>query len=164
MRLHSLKIEGFRRHFETNLVFSDATFLIGANNSGKSSVLKAIEYLLSDSRKMPESDFYNILNQDGENQQICSKVVITAEFRNVPKEAAEWRGFNKQRIFTYRKAANWNDSGNCIFYRKSYEPGKVNTIEMKQYKSTLKNHFKAANTIQDYIDLGLDEEIIKTYF
>lgn len=165
MRLQSLKIEGFRRHLDTNLIFSDATFLIGSNNSGKSSVLKAIEYLLSDKRKMSESDFYQILNHEGENQQVCSKVVITAEFQNVPEEAVEWRGFNRQRLFKYdTKELNENDSGNSIFYRKTYKPGKNNIIEMKQYQTILKDEFQDAKTIQDYIDAGLKEEIISTYF
>lgn len=165
MRLHSLKIEGFRRHLDTDLIFSDATFLIGANNSGKSSVLKAIEYLLNDRRKMSDSDFYNILNHDGENQQVCSKVVITAEFRNVPNEAVNWRGFNKHRLFTYESNdVSGTDSGKSIFYRKTYKPGRNNIIEMKQYKGTLKDEFKGAKTIQDYVDAGLKEEIINTHF
>lgn len=41
MELYSLKIEGFRKHMETTIRFSDSTFLIGENNVGKSSVLQA---------------------------------------------------------------------------------------------------------------------------
>jgi putative ATP-dependent endonuclease of OLD family len=47
MKLHSLKISGFKRIRDTELLFGDATFLIGSNNSGKSTTLKAIEWLLS---------------------------------------------------------------------------------------------------------------------
>ncbi|MDO1821635.1 ATP-binding protein [Escherichia coli] len=43
MRLHSLKIEGFKRIQTAEIIFGDTTFLIGANNAGKSSVLKAVE-------------------------------------------------------------------------------------------------------------------------
>lgn len=166
MRLHSLKIEGFRRHFNTEIVFSDATFLIGANNSGKSSVLKAIDYLLNDRRKMDESDFYSILGEDEENEQVCDKVILTTEFRNVPKEIINWRGFNKQRLIKYEVEPqdNSTESGLSIFYRKTYEPNKNNIIEMKQYESTLKEKYKNAKTIQDFLDSGLDEEVIKTYF
>lgn len=166
MRLHSLKIEGFRRHFDTELAFSDATFLIGPNNSGKSSVLKAIEYLLNDKRKMAASDFYCILDDEEENQQVCDKVVLTAEFRNVPRDIVKWRGFNKQRLFKYEVEPHdyATESGLSIFYRKTYEPIKNNIIEMKQYESTLKEEYKDAKTIQDFLDSGLDEEVIKTYF
>ncbi|MXD96178.1 AAA family ATPase, partial [Escherichia coli] len=42
MRLHSLKIKGFKRIQTAEIIFGDTTFLIGANNAGKSSVLKAV--------------------------------------------------------------------------------------------------------------------------
>ena len=43
MRLHYLKIEGFRKHLNTEIYFSDNTFLIGENNIGKSSILQALD-------------------------------------------------------------------------------------------------------------------------
>lgn len=57
MKLYSLKIEGFRRHLETEVLFSDATFLIGENNIGKSSILNALNILLNDVKKLTEEDF-----------------------------------------------------------------------------------------------------------
>ncbi|MGG0648384.1 AAA family ATPase [Bacillus mycoides] len=51
MKLHSICIEGFRRHTKTEILFSDTTFLIGSNNVGKSSILKALDYLLTDKKK-----------------------------------------------------------------------------------------------------------------
>ena len=42
MRLHTLTIEGFRRIKNATILFGDATFLIGPNNVGKSSVLYAL--------------------------------------------------------------------------------------------------------------------------
>ncbi|MGN7988620.1 AAA family ATPase [Pedobacter sp. 22226] len=47
MKLHCLKISGFKRLKDVEVKFGDATFLIGQNNCGKSSILKAIEVLLS---------------------------------------------------------------------------------------------------------------------
>ena len=91
MKLHSIKIEGFRRHFQTEILCSDATFLIGPNNVGKSSILKAIEYLLSDTQKMPDEDFFSILGEDNNNKILCDKVLITSEFRDIPPNA--YKGF-----------------------------------------------------------------------
>ncbi|WP_408008305.1 ATP-dependent nuclease [Pseudalkalibacillus sp. A8] len=164
MRLHSLKIEGFRRHLQTEVLFSDATFLIGSNNVGKSSVLKAIEYLLGDTRKMSNNDFCCILNERGENEKICDQVVITAEFRNVPSESISWRGFNRQRLFKYEVSSDDEETGYSIFYRKTFEEGKNNVIEMKQFKSIQKETFSGCKTIQDYIDKGIDESIIDSLF
>lgn len=39
VQLYSLNIEGFRKHTDTKIIFSDSTFLIGENNVGKSSIL-----------------------------------------------------------------------------------------------------------------------------
>ena len=51
MKLKRLHIENFRKLKNVDVIFDEATFLIGANNSGKSSTLDAIEYLLSDKRQ-----------------------------------------------------------------------------------------------------------------
>ncbi|WP_448103490.1 AAA family ATPase [Pedobacter panaciterrae] len=39
MKLHTLKISGFKRLKQIQVNFGDATFLIGQNNCGKSSIL-----------------------------------------------------------------------------------------------------------------------------
>lgn len=164
MKLHSIKIEGFRRHFQTEILCSDATFLIGPNNVGKSSILKAIEYLLSDTQKMPDEDFFSILGEDNNNKILCDKVVITSEFRDIPPNAYKWKGFNKQRMFKY-ESHDENESGYRIFYRKTYFLGNNKCkIEMLQYNSFLKEKFKECNSIQDYINYGLSEEVVKELF
>ena len=43
MRLNTIKIQNFRKLNDVEVKFGEATFLIGANNSGKSSTLDAIE-------------------------------------------------------------------------------------------------------------------------
>ncbi|GEN46258.1 AAA family ATPase [Alkalibacillus haloalkaliphilus] len=164
MRLHSLSIEGFRRHYNTRVRCSDATFLIGTNNVGKSSILKAIEYLLSDKQKMPSEDFYSIWNDSEENEQICSEVVITGEFRNVPKEAFQWKGFNRQRIFEYEANGYQEDTGLSIFYRKTFKPDQKYKVEMKQFQSVKKDIFNDCKKIQDYIENGLSVEVIRELF
>ena len=57
MNLHLLKIEGFRRHSNTEILFSKVRFLIGENNVGKSSTLAALEYLLSDKKTIDAKEF-----------------------------------------------------------------------------------------------------------
>jgi predicted ATP-dependent endonuclease of OLD family len=51
MDLYSLRVEGLRRHIDTTVIFSDATFLIGENNKGKSSILHVLNILLNDIKK-----------------------------------------------------------------------------------------------------------------
>ena len=42
MRLHSMKISGFKRIKNAEILFGDATFLIGMNNAGESPGLQAM--------------------------------------------------------------------------------------------------------------------------
>lgn len=154
MKLHSLKIEGFRRIENATILFDEATFLIGVNNVGKSSVLKAVEYLLSDKKRLEENDYFSIM-ENGENKRIVGKVTFEAEFRNVPKEATTWRGF-KGRVFKYDDVKDENDSGYCFKYKKTYEINKDVEVQMLQCERILKDEFLNCNTIQEYLDNGLD--------
>ncbi|GGE00023.1 hypothetical protein GCM10010911_68740 [Paenibacillus nasutitermitis] len=45
------------------MFFSDATFLIGENNVGKSSILSALNYLLNDIKKIPVEEFFSFLEE-----------------------------------------------------------------------------------------------------
>ena len=63
MKIHSVAIENFRGIRSTKLVLPDHAVLIGDNNTGKSSVLEAIDLALGPdrlSRRPPvdEHDFY----------------------------------------------------------------------------------------------------------
>lgn len=159
MKLHSMRVEGFRRHIDTEILFSDTTFLIGSNNVGKSSILKALEYLLTDKKKVSEHDYFCILNEEKENEKLIEEVVITAEFRDVPIESLGWIGFNRQRLFEYDISKDSNETGYRIYYRKTYSPKLPSPIiEMKQYKIELKEQFSKCTKIQDFIDQGLSEE------
>ena len=67
MQLYSLCIEGFRKHYKTEIKFSDSTFLIGENNVGKSSVFAAIEHLLKPGKSsMSTEDFHQCIDDDGD--------------------------------------------------------------------------------------------------
>ena len=110
MKIHRLKIQGFKRIEDAEILFGDATFLIGANNAGKSTILKAIELLLSAKKQIPSQEYYSTIDEEtGETKLAVDKITLEAEFRNIPLEANDWRGF-KGRIFTY-EAASENDTG-----------------------------------------------------
>ncbi len=157
MQLYSLLIEGFRKHLKTRVVFSDSTFLIGENNVGKSSVLFALDYLLGASSAIPLDEFYT-LEESGERKIAVDKIVFTAEFRNIPKEANSWRGF-KGRLLRYdSEKKDTLDTGLKFIYRKTYpKVGKVK-IETLENPKVLKKEFENCKCIQDFLDAGLSEE------
>lgn len=165
MKLHSLRIQGLRKHLDTEINFGESTFLIGQNNIGKSTVFKALEYLLTDVKKLDDNDeFFSILDSESnQNQLLTDKIILTAEFRNCPEEANTWRGL-KGRVFTYDNSSCPDETGYRIFYRKTFDKGANVKIEMKQLKRNLKPCFTQCRTLDDYIQNGLSEELISEEF
>jgi putative ATP-dependent endonuclease of OLD family len=122
MKLHHLRIEGYKRIEAATVLFGDATFLIGPNNTGKSTVLSAITHLLSAYKRIPEIEYYSVQDEaTNERKTVSNRIVLEAEFRNLPVEAKMWRGF-KGRIFEYDPGDS-GESGLCLTYRKTYELG-----------------------------------------
>lgn len=157
MQLYSLLIEGYRKHLKTKIIFSDSTFLIGENNVGKSSVLYALDYLLGASSTIPLDEFY-ALEDDDERIIAVDKVVLTAEFRNIPKEASSWRGF-KGRLLRYESEEKDSlDTGLKFIYRKTYPKGGKVKIETLENPKVLKSEFENCKCIQEFLDAGLSEE------
>ncbi|SCT28065.1 ATP-dependent nuclease [Staphylococcus caeli] len=157
MKLKSIKIEGFRKHYSTEVICEDTTFLIGPNNAGKSSVLKAIKYLLEDKKKMDDGDFCRFINSNNEVDKLTDKVIITAEFNNLRDESLNWRGFNSHRLF---KNQDFENEGYSIFYKKTFDNSTCQ-IEMKQKVLTLKEDFSNCKKIQDFIDKGVDISVFE---
>lgn len=161
MRLHRLKIKGFRRLEDVDLSFGCATFLIGQNNTGKSSVLKAIELLLSAKKTLSSADYYSVIDEDtGETKPNATTIIFEGEFRDLPEESNNWRGF-KGRIFTYDSE---DETGLSVTYRKTYELGKDVVIEFRSKVREINPVFAECKKPQDYIDAGLDEAIIREFF
>jgi putative ATP-dependent endonuclease of OLD family len=167
MKLHSLKIEGFRRIKNAEIQFGETTFLIGANNSGKSSVLRAIKSLLSVDKRLDSADFFSVIDEEtGETKMETGKVVLEATFHNVPEEASTWRGF-KGRIATYALTNEEDaepDTGLAITYRKTYEPTADVVVEMLSKKRTMKPEFASARTGQMLVDAGAPTATVLSVF
>lgn len=161
LKLHSLRIQGLRKHFDTTIHFGASTFLIGKNNIGKSTVFRALEYLLTDIKKIDASDeFFSTLNNEKtDNEILADEIILTAEFRDCPRESRSWKGL-KGRVFTYDNSKCPNESGLRIFYRKTFGRGKNVKIEMKQLKRTIKACFISCKTLEEYIQNGLNEALI----
>lgn len=164
MKIHSLKISGFKRLKDITVQFGDATFLIGQNNCGKSSIIKAVEILLSAKKQLTTEDFHSILDEETNEIKVDTNVItLEGEFRNLPDEAKSWRGF-KGRIFNYEIEEGSDESGLSIIYRKTYTLGSDVKIEMKSKVKDLKSDFKDCKKPQDLIDKGVSADIVSLYF
>jgi predicted ATP-dependent endonuclease of OLD family len=163
MKLHSLKISGLKRIKATEIIFGDATFLIGANNCGKSTVLKAIEYLLSAKKAIASQEYYSVIDDEtDETKPVVNTIVLEGEFRNLPSDAIKWRGF-KGRVFKY-ETSDATDSGLSVTYRKTYELGKDVVIEFRSKNRQQKVVFKDCKTGQDYVNAGVPQDEVVELF
>lgn len=165
MKLHSLRIQGYKRIKYAYLLFGDATFLIGPNNAGKSTVLKAIECLLSGRKTIPSSEYYSIVDGDtGETKPAVDSITLEAEFRNLPVEAESWRGF-KGRVFTY-ETNDATDTGLSVTYRKTFPLGKDVVTEFRSKEREIKPEFSdyKSSTGQDLIDKGAPAIVVQELF
>lgn len=156
MNLQTLRIQGFRKHFDTTVIFSDSTFLIGENNVGKSSILYALDYLLNNKAKIPNDEYLCSTTREGCKKQITDEIVLTAEFNNLPAESKTWRGF-KGRILS-SPVSDGNQTGLTFKYRKTFPYGSNVIIETLEYKKNIKPCFEECKTIQEFLENGLNED------
>lgn len=164
MRLSSLKIQGFRRLKNVEIKFGDATFLIGENNLGKSCVLKSIEILLSGKEKLCDEDYYSEFNNENQiNERIADKIVLEAEFRNLPIDIETRRGF-KGRVFQYKIPEDSDDTGLMMVYRKTFPHGQKVIVEIKSFEKDLKDEFKEISKPKHLLELGIQNEIVYDLF
>lgn len=144
MRLSRIIIKNFRRISYADIVLEPASFLIGQNNHGKSSVIKAIEILLG-ATPTPE-DF-----RKDSSGNIIPEMELIGYFSGIDHETATSRGFKGRVIngqFCYIKRFNITSPTKPI-------------IECLEYPYTIKEEYRAATTGQDLVDLGLNEEQVK---
>lgn len=163
MRLHRLEITGFKRIHSATVEFGEATFLIGANNAGKSSVLQAVELLLSAKTTIDQSFYCSEADPEtGENIISCKTITLEAEFRNVPDQSSSWRGF-KGRVFNYDPEES-GETGKSIFYRKTYTIGESVITELKSYARTINPNFSTILKPLDLLERGINEDIVTELF
>ncbi len=163
MKLYRLRIEGYKRIEAATVLFGDATFMIGPNNMGKSSVLGAITHLLSALKRIPEAEYYSVHDETtNERKTVSNKIVLEAEFHNVPAEAKTWRGF-KGRVFEYDPGDS-GETGLCLTYRKTYELGKDVVIELKSKTRSMKAQYENVSKPQELIDAGIDAALVQELF
>lgn len=156
MRLKSIKIQNFRKLNDVEINFGDATFLIGANNAGKSSTLDVIEYLVTD-KKLDNACRSKYIGEDGEELVKTEDVIIEGCFDNVQASIVNQRGFNSSRLNSYT-----DEGGNEKYsfnYRVRLTSDGKNHREIQMHQQELKDEFVGCKKWQDYIDKGASTEI-----
>lgn len=146
MRVRRLEITNFRRIREADLALEPAAFLVGQNNTGKSSAIAALEALLSlESEKLTQSDILE--EQDGGRAE---GTTITGYICDIPADVAASRGFKGRVIdgeFVYRKSLSADSS----------KP----KLQTREFPFTVKEAFADCKTVGDVLDAGIPVEDVK---
>lgn len=155
MRLRKIKIQNFRKLNDVEINLGDATFLIGANNAGKSSTLDVIEYLVTD-KKLDNSCRSKYI-EDGEELTKTEDVIIEGYFDNVDATIVNQRGFNSSRLNSYP-----DENGDVKYsfnYRVRLSADGKNHREIQMHQQKMKDEFVDCKKWQDFIDLGVDADV-----
>lgn len=145
MRLQELLIENFRRIENATIHLSPSTFIVGPNNTAKSSVIAAIAALLSlEKERLTQQDILE--HSDGTRAPGTS---ITAHFGEILPEVAASRGFRGRIV-----------NGQYV-YRKSLTGDTTKPkFETQEYPSSVRPEFKDASTVRDLLEGGIPEDVI----
>lgn len=153
MKLNKLRIRNFRRLQNVEIDFSDVTFLVGANNSAKSTTFAAIELLLTQ-KKFTSEDRTRFVNSEGIEQTVTEETSIEGEFIDVSTDILKDRGFDEGRLFRYSKPDGTDGFG--FNYRVRYDPNGNKTIrEIELHAIDIKEEFRGCTTPNDFIELGV---------
>lgn len=104
-------------------------------------------------KTIPSTEYFSIVDKEtGETKPAVNTITLEAEFRNLPVDAREWRGF-KGRIFSY-PTDDASDSGLSVTYKKTYPLGQDVVIKFRSKERDIKSEFVGCKTGQDLIDKG----------
>lgn len=159
MQLHNLHIENFRKLHNVDIQFGQTTFLIGANNAGKTSTLDALELLLKLDKKLTISDRSRYKNALGEEISEDGDVVIEGEFRDVSDDVLNTRGFNRERLFIY--ISDDGDKKYGFKYRLRLDEANKVHREMQLRRVVLKPQYVACKNLQEIINVGVDAALFE---
>ena len=102
MIIKSIHIKNFRSIKNETLSFSNLTALVGANGSGKSSFLKAIEIFQNTSPKISEDDYYN--------KNTTEDIIIIITFSNLSEMAKKlFAKYVKNDELIVERTLTWNN-------------------------------------------------------
>ncbi len=155
MKLSRLKIQNFRKLNNVEIILSDASFLIGANNAGKSSTLDAIGFLLSNQKLDISYRSRYFDEEQGKEVEDTREIIIEGEFQDVSEAILGERGFYRERLKKYTKEDGTD--GYSFIYRVRLGDDSKTHREMRMYTFSFRDEYAGCEKPQDFIDRGVDE-------
>lgn len=162
MRLDRILIRNFRKLKDCEISFRETTFLIGPNNSGKSSVFNALQYLLTNTH-LDREDYSKSLDVDNESYVYEDEAYIVAEFHNIPEEANSWIGF-KGRVLHHADALE-GETSNKITYKKVWQITQSSAkIYMLEQPRSVNEKYAECKKLSELVGEDFSETFLKDHF
>lgn len=162
MRLDSISIKNFRKLKDCTIKFRDTTFLIGPNNSGKSSVFAALMHLHKNTNVTRE-DYSKVFDEEEDGYLYENEITIIAEYHNLPDEANSWLGF-RGRVVQHNEALE-GETSNKITYKKVWHINQSSPkIYMLEHPRAVSAAYKECRKVSDLVGEDFTEEFLKEYF
>lgn len=113
MRLSKVRIENFRCFKDETITFNAYTCLVGANGSGKSTVLAALRVFFGDSPGAA-ADLAKLQRDDFHNRNTTRNITISLTFSDLSAEAKnEFSNYVRQEELVVSAIATWNEALNA---------------------------------------------------
>lgn len=110
MKIESVRIENFRSFKDQTVFFDDYTCLVGANGSGKSTVLCALNVFFRDSENS-STDVINLSHEDFHQKKTDFPIRITVTFTDLSAEAQEdFKDYYRQGKLIISAVAEYNSA------------------------------------------------------
>lgn len=110
--IKSIQVKNFRSIKDETLHCEKLTALVGANGSGKSSFLHALELFFSKSPKVELDDYYN--------RDVSKDIIITVTFSNLSKSATElFSSYIQNGELVIQQIFKWNENKSVNSYHGS---------------------------------------------
>ncbi|MDE5457249.1 AAA family ATPase [Bradyrhizobium sp. CSA112] len=108
MKIDSVRIENFRSFRDQTIFFDDYTCLVGANGSGKSTVLCALNVFFRDGENS-STDVINLSHEDFHQKKTDKPITITVTFGDLTAEAQEdFKDYYRQGKLIISAVAEYN--------------------------------------------------------
>lgn len=151
MFIERIAVKNFRSILAEELYCDDLTALVGANGTGKSSFLRALELFYATSPKIDSEDFY-----DSDTTQ---DIIIAITYTSLSKEAKNrFSKYDQGGKLTVERVFKWNDGKVQItFHGSSLQNPTFEKIRegllIKDRGATAKGEYNKVRELKDYSSL-----------